>query len=345
MKNVLIVLFFLLAGAGIAGTVYFYTQYNGITAERDLLVQQNGELQVAIDAIGPITEVYTVVTNVTAGAQVRAEDLVMQTIPVSSVTESYCMSQEEIVGNYWKINLSPGVSITKDCLMSDPMEDILYERDMTFTYLPLGIKVGDYIDIRMVLPYGQELIVLSHQRVRQLVENTNTIKLVLTEAQNTLWNSALKDLALYAKDGLSVYVMKYIEPGITDIAVTYYPVREEMENTVKLNPNIKDKSLCVNSTLRSEIDYLLTQTEPLDTSLLTAGVNQEASGINGSKPNYWEEQKTYQDSTVGEKVGEAMDTIINLNPEDINGNSTAITGEQKDNAGGDNPLSGEDPIE
>lgn len=177
------------------------------------------------------------------------------------------------------------------------------------------------------------------------MENTNTIKLVLTEAQNTLWNSALKDLALYAKDGLSVYVMKYIEPGITDIAVTYYPVREEMENTVKLNPNIKDKSLCVNSTLRSEIDYLLTQTEPLDTSLLTAGVNQEASGINGSKPNYWEGQKTYQDSTVGEKVGEAMDTIINLNPEDINGNSTAITGEQRDNASGDNPLEGETPIE
>lgn len=345
-KNILIVLFLLLAGAGAAGTLYFYRQYGEVAATRDQLIRQNGELQVAIDAIGPITEVYTVSTDVHAGMEVQLEELVMQTIPVSSVTDNYCLDANEIVGRYWKIDLSPGVSITKDCLMSDPMEDIMYERDITFSYLPLGIKVGDYIDVRMVLPYGQEFIILSHQRVRQLVEQTNTIKLVLTEAQNTVWNSALKDKALYGGKGLSIYVTKYIEPGITDVANTYYPVRKEMEAVVNLNPNIKDKSLCINSQLREDIDYLLTQIDELEVSDLVNGVATEASGINSSKSNYWEESPTYQgDVSLKEQMEQGYDTIINLNPEDINGNSSSVTDEQKGNAKGDNPYSGEDPIE
>lgn len=345
-KNILIVLFLLLAVAGAAGTVYFYKKYGEVAATRDQLIQQNGELQVAIDAIGPITEVYTVTTDVHAGLEVHLEELVLQTIPVSSVTESYCLDPNEIVGKYWKIDMSPGVSITKDCLMSDPMENIMYERDITFTYLPLGIKVGDYIDVRMVLPYGQEFLILSHQRVRQLVEQTNTVKLVLTEAQNTVWNSALKDKALYGGKGLSIYATKYIEPGITDVARTYYPVRKEMESVVNLNPNIKDKSECINTKLREDIDYLLTQIDELEVSDLVNGVSTEASGINGSKSNYWEESPTYQgDSSFQDKVDQVYDTIIDLEPEDTGGNTSSITDGQKDSAKGDNPFSGEDPIE
>lgn len=347
MKNFLLVLFFLIAGAGVAASIYFYTQYNSITAERDQLVQQNGELQIAIDAIGPITEVYTVTTDVIAGAEVQEEQLTLQTIPVSSVTDAYCKSKTEILGKYWKINMSPGVSVTKDCLMEDAMENILYERDLSFTYLPLGIKVGDYVDIRVVLPYGEEFVVLSHQRVRQLVEQTNTIKLVLTEAENTLWNSALKDVALFGTKGLSVYVTKYIEPGITDHAITYYPVRAEMEVTVKLNPNIIDKNRCVNSKLRQEIDYLLTQVDEIDASNLVSGVAAEASSINNSKSNYYEESSTYTggETSFEQQVNEAYETLIDLDITDSNGNASSITGSQVENAGGENPYVGEPPIE
>lgn len=343
MKNVLIVLLLILVLGGVAGTFYFYKEYNNAQAEKNLLVQQNGELQVAIDAIGPITQVWTVNTQVLAGSVVKEEELIQQTIPVSSITESFIMDKTNIIGKYYKVNLSPGVSITKDVLMQEELSEITYERDMSFSYLPLGIKVGDYVDIRLVLPYGEEFIVLRHQRVQQLVEDQNTIKLVLNEAQLALWTSALKDYALYKTRGVGLYVTKYIEPGITDKAVPFYPVRKEMENAILINPNIKIKTECINTKLREEIDTMINNVSDFDAGYLSGGVTEEASNLNSSKQSYFEKDPTA--SAQGEQENSSDKDTINLNPIDPDGNSSSITDSQMQQTGGENNYLDEDSID
>ena len=76
MKKFLIVLLVLLTIAGCAGTGYFYYQYTTSVKEKNTLVQQNGELQASIDAIGPMTTAYTVKANVFVGKEVKAEDFI-----------------------------------------------------------------------------------------------------------------------------------------------------------------------------------------------------------------------------------------------------------------------------
>lgn len=347
MKKVLVVLLILIiAGAGVGGTLYYRSQFNKAVAERNQLVQQTGELQVAIDAIGPITEVWTVKTHVLAGAIVKEEELVQQTIPVSSVTEQYVMDKSQIIGKYYKIDMHPGVAITKDTLMSEPMEEIMYERDMSFKYLPLGLKVGDYIDIRITYPYGQEFVVIQHERVQQLVESSKTIKLILNEAQLMLWMSAMKDYALTGGIGTSVYVTKYIEPGITQKATPYYPVRKEMEQSIMLSPNIKDKTACINSELRDMIDSIMASVQENHGSALYSGVESEASGINAATSDYEETNPTGgQGESLQDKIQQGYDDLINLEPSDINGNTGSISDSQREETKGDNVMTGEDPIE
>lgn len=342
MKNVVIVLLLLLVIGGAAGTLYFYKEYDSAQAEKSLLVQQNGELQVAIDAIGPITQVWTVNTQVLAGSVVKEEELVQQTIPVSSITESFVMNKADIVGKYYKVNISPGASITKDILMQEELSEITYERDMSFNYLPLGIKVGDYVDVRIVLPYGEEFIVLRHQRVQQLVEDQNTIKLILNEAQLALWTSALKDYALYKNRGVGLYVTKYIEPGITEEAVPFYPIRKEMEGAVLINPNIKVKSECINTKLREEIETMIASVLDIDAGYLSGGVTEEASNLNSSKQTYFEKDPTAP--AQGGQGNSSDDDVIDLSPTDPNGNSSSVSDTQIQQSGGDNAYSEEDTI-
>jgi len=319
MKKVIIVLL-VLAVCGLGyGTFHYYREYNTATSEKSQLAMQNGELQLAIDAIGPITEVWTVNTEVSAGSAVREEELVKQTIPVSSVTEEYVMEKENIIGRYYKVDIAPGVSITKSLLMEDKMENITYERDMTFAYLPLGLKVGDYVDVRIVFPYGEEFIVFKHERVRQINKENNTIKLVLDEAGLMLWTSVLKDMALYNSKGMGVYLTKYIEPGITEEATAYYPVRKEMEGVVNLSPNISDKTRCVNSVLRVQMERMLTAVDIQHAGNLASGVTTEASNINNSAAEYNEESPTTNQSgtTLEDQVMDSYDDIINLDVDDM----------------------------
>lgn len=352
MKKVLVILLVLFMIAGSAGTVYFYIQYKEAASEKEVLIQQNAVLQNSIDAIGPITQVWTVKVDVFAGKVINEDELIQQTIPISSVTDNYIMDKSDLVGKYYKVNMHPGVSLTKDVIMEETMDAIVYERDMTFDYLPLGLAVGDYVDIRVMLPYGEEFIVIEHERVMQVVENARTIKLLLNEAQLALWTSAMTDDALWGGKGLQLYITKYVEPGITDIAVPYYPVRKEMESVVTLNPNIKNKKECINATLRDKIEQMLANVTDQDFGILSSGRGQEASGINGASTTYVPENppaieatnNTQEGDNATTNTGNGSDEVINFDKTDLDGNASTVTEQEKNNAQGEDQFHGEDVI-
>lgn len=364
MKKVLIVLSILLAVLGTSGTGYFYWQYSTTKGEKEILVTQNGQLQNAIDAIGPVTKAWTVKTTVFAGKEIKEDDLVEQTIPVSSVNENYILEKSDLLGKYYKVSTQPGTSLTKDIVMDDEMPATTYERDLTFSFLPLGLKLGDYIDIRMVLPYGEEFIVIEHERVEQIVTSTNTVKVLLDEAQLALWTSARTDKALWGNKGLALYVTKYVEPGIHDPAIPFYPVRKEMESVVTLNPNIANKKQCVNAELRNEIERKLAAVNDTDGGVINSGRLEEATGINTSKEMYSPgatgnpETSGSGGSSKGGTVNKSdptiQDEINNLNnigdsmlldPVDSSGNTSSVTNNDRIKSEGEDMFSDEDIIQ
>ena len=368
MGKVGVVISILLVTAGIGGTCYFGYKYNKTIKERDVLVQQNGELQSAIDAIGPVSDVWTVKADVFAGKEIKADDLIKQTIPVSSINENYILDQNQLVGKYYKVALKPGTSLTTDVVMADDLADTIYERDMTFGYIPLGLKEGDYVDVRIVLPKGEEFIVIEHKRVEDVVTDTNTVKVILTEAELARWTSALKDKAMYGKSGLGLYITKYVEPGLHDDTVPYYPVRKDMESVVTLNPNITNKKECINAGIRDEIEKMLAAAEAdqLHSGDLTAGVQEEANGISSSKDMYFENIQNKQledmnssteknqsgvinagDPTIQDELDalEEVGESITLDPVDSDGNTSNVTDSQIDGAAGDDLFTDEEVIQ
>ena len=289
MRNVVKIICGVVIAALIGCSGYFMYQYFKVKGEKEVLIMQNAELQSTIDAIGPVTTAYTVSNDVKSGDTIGPDDFVEMVYPESCVTDTTILNTSSIEGKLYKVNLQPGTPVTSDMVMEDTYTDTVYEKDMVFEYLPLGLSIGDYIDIKISLPYGEPLVVMPHKRIEQIVYENNIIKTYMTPAQKALWESALRDKSLYRDAGLNLYVEKYVEPGVQNETLASYPVRQEIAAFVMIDRNIKNKKECINNTLRQSIDEILEMVDQNDKGKLSSGVSSEAGALSGAKSAYYED--------------------------------------------------------
>lgn len=353
-KKVVTALLILLSIAGIGSAVYFGVQFNKVSAERETLVQQNAVLQSTIDAIGPTTTAYTVAAEVSPRDIIHEDDFVEILIPTANVTEDTVLDLSKLEGKIYKVDIQPGTIMTESLVMDEEYDETKYDKDLVFDYLPLGLKVGDYVNVNLTYPYGQTFTVLSHIRVDQIVVDSNVIKTHLNAAQCELWRSARTEYALLHEKGLAIYLEKYREPGV-DEAVAFYPVTSDMEAVVNANPNIEDASVCVNSTLRSQIDTMLSVIVDEDAGKLNSGIGNEASAINSAVNTYVEDEDKPNSTTPSPDEASESGEEINLEDNgsdnsstlktDADGNSSNITEEQRSESVGESLFGDETTLE
>lgn len=247
----------LVIGLGVFGTLFFYTKNKNQVELNQQLTASNAALQSTIDSYNMRT-VYEVIGAQPSGGEIKMEDLREVAIPQSATdAENTVFDPSTIVGCYYKVSVKPGTVLTKDLLMDDNGEHCIYRRDILLDYSPISTIVGDYVDIRTVLPNGEVYVVLSHKRVRDIDQTARILTLDLTEGELQIYESLNVDYATFKQFGMTVLATKYLEPGIDTETVAYYPVTHDAENLVRLNTNIEDPTRLINSNLRDHIDEVL----------------------------------------------------------------------------------------
>ena len=320
MKKVLVTLETLLLIAVIGFCVYTYMEKTKIIADRDTLLSQNAELQQSIAAIGPLTNVYTVKSQMIANTPVMVEDLVQMTIPASAVPADAITDLSQIVYvdpisgakqfKYYKVTINPQTMLTQDLFMNEDYTQPLYERDITFDWLPIGLKADDCIDIRFTYPDGTDLVVFSHKRVYMVLDKT--IKLKLTYPELLRLTSLQIENEFYSSLGVGVrvYAVAYIEPGLTKDTKSQilYPLSEGMAIFAQRDPNVKDKNELINANLRSYLDnkmkvYIAESIKENDFGIYSTGgyVSEESSGISTGTSKYEEMYQVLENSDAIEQ--------------------------------------------
>lgn len=220
--------------------------------EMNQLSSQVATLNSTLDAIGPIVTCYTVSAVTFPGQEISDDLIVKQSIPESLTNKTFA-KKDDIVGKYSKVSISPGTPITTDMVMKDKILDSERDIDITANRWPIGLKVGDYVDLRITYPRGEDFIVLSHKRVMSMVNQT--IKINASEEEQVLYQSALVDFYLSRGYGSDIYLTRYIEPGIQADAKVFYSIPTRIATVVAQDPNIVDKAqVSVAKNLRSTID-------------------------------------------------------------------------------------------
>lgn len=255
-KKILVaILFILVIGAGAFGTIHFYKANKNQIEQNQALAAQNARVQAELDAIGQLVTVYEVSSKMYSGKEIKETDLVPVSVPASTCSITSITDISKLVGRFYKVDVEPGTILSTDMLMEEKQEtQKKYPRELTFTSLPVSTVVGDYIDIRVMLPNGEEYVVLSHEQIMRMYDQTITI--YVSEEENAILNSVFADMGSY-NGFMLCYLTKYLEPGKDTDTIAFYPVTHEMETFLQFNPNITDTTRCINPTLRDHIDKVL----------------------------------------------------------------------------------------
>lgn len=133
-----------------------------------------------------------------------------------------------------------GTIVTKDLLfdVEDPVTDSQRIVEYNNILLPSQLKNGDYIDVRLTLPTGQDYVVLSKKKV--LGTTATSVWLKLDEFEIALINSAIVES--YAITGTKLYATEYSRPGMQQPLVPTYTVSNEVRILIENNPNIVNEA-------------------------------------------------------------------------------------------------------
>ena len=223
----------------VANIFQFWWWHKQNAEQADEYLQQVAALNATIAQYGDDVTIYTVAKPVKAGDEVTAEVLKPTKTYTSLLTDQYVTDTSTITGRFFKVAVEPGAALYKNMFMDDELEDDMRDRDITLDRMTVGIQVGDYIDIRTTLPYGDDYVILAHKRVYDI--NENTIKLHLNEIEWNTIQGAYIDYYLNKDYGMTIYADRYLEPGLQQSAVKFYAVPSNIAALMQKNPNILDK--------------------------------------------------------------------------------------------------------
>ena len=146
-----------------------------------------------------------------------------------------------------KVDMNANTVLTLELLEKgdNTVQDDVRRQEYNVVVLPLDLTTGDYIDIRLMLPNGQDFIVVSKKEVEIPIVGD-------TDSQTTMWVDLSEDEILHMScaivdaarvTGAKLYATKYTDPGMQRAATPTYAVNSETSALLTNNPNILESAM------------------------------------------------------------------------------------------------------
>lgn len=139
-----------------------------------------------------------------------------------------------------KTDIPAGTIMTKDLMeeLDDRTTDDQRLQEYNMILLPTLLTNGDYIDIRLQLPEGEDYIVVSKKKV--IYTDADTVWLKLGEDEILSLGNAIVEA--YTIVGSKLYATKYTEAGLQEAATPTYPVSQAVLNLINTDPNVRKEA-------------------------------------------------------------------------------------------------------
>lgn len=290
----------------VAAAVYLLMQHN----EQQQLQQQMQEsykqqiAQLQQEKQLNSREVWVANGSIEAGKKLTAHDLKAISMPASLVPTGILMGPDAVIGKHAKVDLEVGTPLLASLLYEgQPISRDVRLKEFQVIQLPSNLKSGQFIDIRIGFPTGEDFVLLSKKQVRQLTGNV--VWLEMNEKDILQASSAIIDAYL---QGARLYALPYIEPGLQEAAIVNYPANPKVLSLMEIDPNLLE-------TAKTELARSLRQT--LDASLKAISESDKLRASNGNVTV----QQQLQNEQATTRQGA---TMFELSPLPDNGASESI---------------------
>lgn len=213
------------------------------------------------------------------------------------------LSEDPIIA---KINMSKNSVITIDAISksTEKTTDDLRKVEYNMLTLPTQLETGEYIDIRLSLPTGQDYIVVSKKQVEipQIngIDVDDTIWVKLTEEEIITMNNAIVEA--YKIAGSQLKVITYTEAGMQSAAIPTYVPTGEVMRLIENDPNIvqQAKNALISRYNQNQDVIRNNAINPLLNNSGDEGEENVKTKVEESITNSKEKRKEYLESLGGE---------------------------------------------
>lgn len=220
----------IIGGASLSTTVFVTNQMKGEYS--DLLNDARNDME------QNLRSVYVAQIDIAAGEVITENNVVKTEVYSSQPQRSFITAKE--LGQMALINLPADTQIITTMLTDNIVSAELREVEYQVLQINSNIMNNDTIDVRIIFPNGESLVVLSKKEVKGFTEGSLLCYLWLNTEEILRMSAAIVDAALYP--GTQLITTKYIEPSIQDASeVTYNPNLAILE-LLETDPNILEKS-------------------------------------------------------------------------------------------------------
>ena len=198
-----------------------------------------------------------------------------------------------------KVSVPANSIVTKDMLseVDDQTTDDQRIQEYNMIILPSELKNGDYVDIRVRFPRGEDYIVVAKKKILQCT--TDTIWIKLSEEEILSLGNAIVET--YTAEGTKLYATTYSEPGMQAAATPTYLPNDAVIRLMEQDPNItteaKNALFTRNNSTRSVIRdsgiSAIVNSQENGNDNLISGVEEEITRSQEERQRYLEDLGGY----------------------------------------------------
>lgn len=190
---------------------------------------------------GTATKAYALNRDVKSGQEITADMLspintYSNLIPQNYIDSTILTSVESGKKVVAKVDLYKNTILTASTATTEENTVTKDVRTMEYNMLtlPINLTIGDYVDIRITFPDGQDFIVIAKKEIKNIQGNTVTFD--MSEADIVMLNSAIVES--YIMKASNIYIAKYVEPGMQEKAANTYVPTAEVIRLIETDSNI-----------------------------------------------------------------------------------------------------------
>ena len=164
----------------------------------------------------------------------EGDNVILQTISSNLEVENYVSLDE--LGSTCIVSIPAGTPIMDVMVKNEEITKDSRDYEISVVNLMTDQQENDYVDIRIMFPNGEDMVVLPKKKVENLNLESCVFNTHLNEEEIQRMASATIDA--YSISGTYLYTTRYVEENIQDEAIPTYVVRQETLEVIHQSPNV-----------------------------------------------------------------------------------------------------------
>lgn len=243
---------------------------------------------------GTATKAYALNRDVKSGQEITADMLspintYSNLIPQNYIDSTILTSVESGKKVVAKVDLYKNTILTASTVTTE--ENTITKDVRTMEYnmltLPINLTIGDYVDIRITFPDGQDFIVIAKKEIKNIQGNTVTFD--MSEADIVMLNSAIVES--YIMKASNIYIAKYVEPGMQEKAANTYVPTAEVIRLIETDSNIvstakNELTSRFDANIRSQMNSTVNQYSEQGLTNVEEGIQKQIEDAKKAREEY-----------------------------------------------------------